>query len=422
MTKRVLSLFSGCGGMDLGFEGEFEVIKECVNLDMHKDWVAKRKRGQILLRRNSFDTVFANDILPEAKAAWAPYYGKRGKDESRFHLESIVDLVKLSKKGEFSFPRAIDVVTGGFPCQDFSLSGKRRGFSSHKNHLGEISAEQDCPTMENRGRLYIWMREVINLVKPKVFIAENVKGLVMLGDVKNIIENDFRTIDKEGFLVIPARVLSSADYGVPQNRERVFFFGFNKKYLKQSAITALSSIRIDEEYDPYPKPTHYRVLTNDRALFPEKKMKPYVSVEIALRGLKEPHLEKKDLSQKKYSKARYYGIRQQGNREVKLNDVGPTIRAEHHGNIEFRRLSIEHGGKYHDELAKGLVERRLTVRECARIQTFPDDYEFVREPGGSDTPITSSSAYKLIGNAVPPFFAYHIAKRLEYLWERLFRE
>lgn len=67
----------------------------------------------------------------------------------------------------------------------------------------------------------------------------------------------------------------------------------------------------------------------------------------------------------------------QGQTEVKLNSVGSTIRSEHHGNIEYRRLSIEHGGKYIEEFNQGMAERRLTLRKCTRIQTFPDDYEFI---------------------------------------------
>ena len=109
------------------------------------------------------------------------------------------------------------------------------------------------------------------------------------------------------------------------------------------------------------------------------------------------------------------GRRLQGQSEVSLDRPGPTIRAEHHGNIEYRRLSKSHGGQS-EEIKKGLPERRLSVRECARIQTFPDNYEFVR-PGA----VSASDAYRLIGNAVPPLLAYRLAARLDAVWYEVFK-
>ena len=110
----------------------------------------------------------------------------------------------------------------------------------------------------------------------------------------------------------------------------------------------------------------------------------------------------------------------QGQTEVRLDSIGPTIRSEHHGNIEYRRLSSEHGGTHIEELSANLPERRLTVRECARIQTFPDDYEFVFEKKEDVCGVSASNAYKIIGNAVPPLLGYNIAKRLEKNWELYF--
>ena len=114
------------------------------------------------------------------------------------------------------------------------------------------------------------------------------------------------------------------------------------------------------------------------------------------------------------------GARLQGQNEVKLDGVGPTIRSEHHGNIEFRRLSLQNGGTHSQELAAGLQERRLTVRECARIQTFPDSYEFIIKKTKEQKGLSSSDAYKIIGNAVPCVLAYNIAKNIEQKWNNYF--
>jgi len=113
----------------------------------------------------------------------------------------------------------------------------------------------------------------------------------------------------------------------------------------------------------------------------------------------------------------------QGQTEINLKSIGPTIRAEHHGNIEFRRLSAKNGGKIISEINnKKLIERRLTPRECALIQTFPPDYDFVIPSSGNRFFISPSAAYKIIGNAVPPLLAYHIAKRIEKLWDIYFNK
>ena len=411
----VLSLFSGCGGMDLGFEGGFRVLDASVNTDINEHWHIRRESGGwVYLPKNRFHTVFANDIRPDARRTWIEFFAKYGIPKSDYHNQSIVDLVKLQKSNQhIIFPKNVDVVTGGFPCQDFSIAGKRKGFDSDKSHTGKVK-ENDVPSIESRGQLYMWMREVISLTKPKIFIAENVKGLTNLKDVKEIIERDFASVCDGGYLVVPARVLLAANYGVPQSRERVIFYGFKKSELRPEALAALSNPIIDAKYDPYPIMTHKE--TGDK----EQKIRPFVTLRQAFIGLQEPK-DAEDVDQRKYSKAKYMGKHCQGQTEVNLNGIGPTIRSEHHGNIEYRRLSLEHGGKNIEELSAGLTERRLTIRECARIQTFPDEYKFVLPATDEEKGTSASDAYKLIGNAVPPLLAYHIAKRIEDNWNLYFK-
>jgi DNA (cytosine-5)-methyltransferase 1 len=382
--KTVISLFSGCGGMDLGFEGGFFTHPKSVK---NRLWIDEYgENGQVKLKQTGFETIFACDIKPSAKKAWEAYF-----DRDVFHLESIVDLVKKAKTGEFEFPSA-DVVTGGFPCQDFSVAGKRNGLKSTKGH--DMST-LDEPSVESRGMLYYWMREVVSLVKPKVFIAENVKGLVSLADVKETIVEDFRSV-AGGYIVLDPQVLHAGEYGVPQSRERVIFIGIRKDTLSFEALEGLQNGSLN--YNPYPKKTH------------SLKVEIVTAMDV-LCDLSEPE-HSEDVSQQFYSKAKWYGKHCQGQTEVNLKGLAPTIRSEHHGNIEFRRLSLENGGKIEDEF--DLPQRRLSVRECARIQTFPDDFAFVGNG------VCGSAAYKLVGNAVPPLLAYHIAKRLDELWESFF--
>lgn len=410
---RVLSLFSGGGGMDIGLEGGFIVPRICINEDLADMYIdSYLSKDLAVLRKTRFKTVFANDIFKDARNCWTNYFSKRGVTPKIFRSESIVDLVRQHKMGNKIFPDDIDVVTGGFPCQDFSVAGKRNGFSSHKNHKGELIVES-VPTIETRGMLYMWMKEVIEITQPKIFIAENVKGLVNLDDVKDVIQKDFASAGKNGFIVLSPRVLHAADYGVPQSRERVIFIGINKRFLSKELIKVLDSGDIPIHLDPYPKPTHAYTESND-------SLPASVKLRSIFRLLKEPE-HSSDISQQHYSKAKYMGAHCQGQTEVKIDSIGPTIRAEHHGNIEYRRLSLDRGGKLEKEITQGKVERRLTVRECGLIQTFPIDYEFVIPSTSKGKFIVSpSQAYKVIGNAVPPLLAFNIAIRLEELWNTFF--
>jgi DNA (cytosine-5)-methyltransferase 1 len=405
----VASLFAGCGGMDLGFEGDFRVLRRSV--EDRKELVSRSRANFVKLPPTSFHTIFSCDVAKSTKVAWESYFHNvRGAEADVFHLESIVDVVKNLRSGSNGYgllgPRRrslVDVVTGGFPCNDFSVAGKRLGFESNKSHRGNrsfLDDELDDPSVENRGMLYFWMKEFIAEVRPKVFYAENVKGLVSLGDAKRIIEHDFSSIGDSSYFVLPVKVLRAVEFGVPQTRERVIFIGIDKTQVKPTVLRHINETgHLPTHLDLYPTETHGDGIGRF----------PFVTAGEALHGLPEPS-NSKDPAHQSYSKAKYMG-KMQGQSEVRDDRPGPTIRAEHHGNIEFRRLSKENGGSN-----SGGPERRLSVRECARIQTFPDDFPFVI-PGK----LSASDGYRAIGNAVPPLLAWRLADRLDSVWDELFK-
>ena len=350
---KVCSLFSGCGGLDLGFE------------------LAKHSKLK-------FKTIWANDIHKICSQTH-----KKNFPNSKFICEDIwdYDLEKIPN---------CDIILGGFPCQDFSMlrgNEKRKGVKTR------------------RGNLYIKFVEAVKLKKPIMFIAENVKGLMNILNVKEIIQHDFACANGNGYIVLPPQVLHAAHYGVPQSRERVFFIGIKKSELRENILKEFEKEMVNIELSPYPEPSHSLSHSKIGFLLETVKLKDI------FKDIVEPELSS-DPSQMFYSKAKFMGRHCQGQREINPESISPTIRAEHHGNIEYRRLSIQNGGKIKNELSMGLPERRLTPRECALIQTFPPDYDFVIPQSGRKFFVSPSSAYKLIGNAVPPLFAKQIGKTI----------
>jgi DNA (cytosine-5)-methyltransferase 1 len=337
---KVLSLFSGMGGMDVGFAEQVIVHKHSVQPDYIMDDYSEVE-GFVNLKRLPFTTVFQNDILPEAKRI-----AELNKWNHNFHLKDIRDLLKEN----FAFPPA-DVVTGGFPCQDFSHAGKRQGFDA------------------DRGTLYQSYVELVKRVKPILFVAENVNGLLtMPGNPIQRIVADFTAVGYE----VKYQLLKCEEYGIPQTRWRVIIMG----------------IRLDKKKD---LPDDWNIISENKRACP---IRPY------FKHLQEPSVTT-DPAQQAYSKAARLE-KGQGQKEVGLDEFAPTMRAEHHGNIEFRRIK---GGK--NEAAE--EERRLSVREAALIQTFPPHCTLT-EPHK-----VSSKAYKPIGNAVPPLLGYIIARKVQQI-------
>lgn len=306
----VVSLFSGCGGLDLGFKGNFSFLGKKYN-------------------PRSFEIKWANDFDEKACTTFAKNFN------DPIVCGDIVQILKGNYPDLLSpkIPSNADIVLGGFPCQEFSLAGKRRGFRS------------------KRGLLYQSMVETVKRLRPAIFVAENVKGLLSMDDgeaIKTIIK-DFSALDYN----VVYKLHHAANFGVPQNRERVVIVGTDKK----------RNLPVFE----YPNSTHSK--------------EEWINLNQAIGDL--INIPEGKVNNHYWSKAKMFKGTQ-GNSIVSKDKIGPTMRAEHHGNIEF--------------LWTG--KRRLSAREAARIQTFPDDFIFYP---------STSSAYKQIGNAVPPVLGWHIA-------------
>lgn len=321
---KVVSTFTGCGGLDLG------------------------------LKEVGFEIVWANDFSEEAVETYRHNIG-----------DHIVhgDITQIDPFKDKSIPDA-DLVTGGFPCQDFSMIWKRPGLDG------------------KRGVLYENFRDFVAAKKPKAFIAENVKGLLTANQhraIKTIIE-ELEDVDP-GYIVKP-RLYNFAEYGVPQFRERVLIVG----------------IRRDTGFDfKHPAPTHG----------PRGEL-PYVTASEALAGVEKVPFNNNHMRQMPRTREILKRIPEGGNFTNIPKDDPYYVK----GMIShvYRRLDrnkpsttiIAGGGGgtwgYHYS-----EPRALTNRERARIQSFPDDFEFL----GSNTEVR-----RQIGNAVPPLGMHAVGRRL----------
>lgn len=296
---KVVSLFSGCGGMDLGFVGGFSLL-------------GKR------YSKNPFDILWANDFNEAACRTYARNVGKH------IHHGDIWKLIS-------QIPSEADVVIGGFPCQDISVNGKGLGVDG------------------KRSGLYRAMVEVISRTCPKVFVAENVKGLLMKHNAKSLerVLTDFKALGYD----VSFQLYNAANYGVPQSRERVIIVGTRPDIPKFQA----------------PKPTHNTQM--------------HVTVKQAIGDL----VAAPENVESNHIWSRANKSAEQGSRRMVADRPGYTIRAECHGNIHF-----------HYELP-----RRISMREAARLQSFPDKFIF-------DSKLRETE--RQVGNAVPPVLAWHIAR------------
>lgn len=380
---KVVSLFSGCGGLDLGF----------IN--------------------SGFEIIWANDFFPEAVETYKKNIGD--------HINSR----DISKVKSSNIPSDFDVLLGGFPCQGFSIANKKRSMKDERNFL---------------------YREMIRIVKdkkPKVFLAENVKGLLSMhnGKVIEMIVDDFKKI---GYRV-DYKLLNSADYGVPQQRERVIIIGnrigvknifpeetHKGKHVKvKDVVSDLANLRTRDLPFVYNGKNIYnhvaRLNVHDK--FWGRKYK--ISQHEICDYLKYWR-NKKGVSTKKVDE--YFGYAHTaGHWFRKDNNSGSIPKPEDWWklkqllgfddkydkkvtelelkDIKFEQsLRINNWNKPSDTITATGPEihpnrkRRMSVRECARIQTFPDNFVFYGSIG---------NMYKQIGNAVPVLLAEKLAKSIK---------
>jgi len=394
MSYSLVSLFTGCGGMDLGF------------------------------KQAGFDVLWANDFFYDATETY------------KLNLGNHIHLGDITKVPSSQIPNDFDVLTGGFPCQGFSIANSKRSMSDQRNFL------------------YKELLRVIEDKKPKVFVAENVKGLLSMEDglVLEMILDDFK---KLGYTV-DYRVLTASDYGVPQNRERVIIMGnrigkenlfpepthIDSKYQTlfdfdrkpkisvKEAISFLSNVRVRsisfnlngvEIHNHEARMNVSDVFMKRKYEIDQKEIADYlkqwrVKAGISVKEIDEklgylhtaPHWFRKDVYGSVPSAQDWIELKTLLNFDSTYDE---QILSFEEKKIEFdQMLRISNWETPSDTItASGPEihpnkERRLSVRECAILQSFPMDFKFT----GS-----ISNMYKQIGNAVPPLLAYHIGMRVK---------
>ena len=337
----VLSLFSGCGGLDLGFElaGLALAIGESKALKAFKE-----KESYFKNRSKSFvHYIYSNDIFAEASESYKENF------TNDIFLDS-TDIRKIS-----NFPKS-DIVLGGFPCPGFSEAGPRL-------------------VDDERNFLYLHFIRCLLQSKPKIFVAENVKGMLTLGNgevFKQIVE-DFAAA---GY-VVHHKLLDASKYDVPEVRERVILVG----------------IRTDlKDTFKYPEETR------------GKDKEPVLTLKDAIWDLRDNPGE--------YFKGDYSSIFMSRNRKKSWNEPSFTIQASgRQAPIHPDGAPMVHVGKDKYEFSDGKENnRRLSVKEIARIQTFPDWFYFSKGFSKKSNNAKLDLIYKQIGNAVPVMLGYHVGK------------
>lgn len=334
---KIIDLFCGIGGLSLGFEqAGFEVISA---IDMWKDAI-------VTYNHNRKEKV--------AKV----------KTVEDFNVNELPDLIKKHH---------ITGIIGGPPCQGFSTVGKR---------------QIDDP----RNKMYLEFYKAVKLASPDFFLIENVKGMLTLNKgafVKDLVEKF--GLDGLGY-TISYKLLNAADYGIPQNRYRVFYVGIK-----------------DKIFD-FPKPIDYKLTAKDGisdlegATSEHYGSDPQNKFQATLRaGVKKP-LNQDYTNHSEQTISIISQVPDGGN----IRDLPAEIWKVRKYNKAFERMgthkpsnTIDTGHRNYFHYSEPRIP---TVRESARIQSFPDDFEIIG---------TRGSQYKQVGNAVPPMLAKIIATKIK---------
>ena len=330
-----IDLFCGCGGFSYGFQqAGFDMV---LGIDMWKD-------ATVTYQHNFPNACVINDDITNISA------------------DDILSRLGMNADD-------IDVIIGGPPCQGFSVSGKRM---------------IDDP----RNKLYKSFVGLVDQIRPKVFVMENVPGLIRLfgGKVKEQVLNDFSSL---GYRV-KVQQLSSDDYGVPQQRKREFFVGVNEKKIPTNVKfererVIIVGIRNDlndvMEYE-FPKETNKNNWVPLSVAVPKLaiEQEKYYFSERAVQGMK---------NAKNNMKRRLY---------QDLNKPCLTVTSH------LAKVSLNSRDPVLLVNPEKELYRRFTPLEAARIQSFPDEFIFA----GSET-----DAYRQIGNAIPPVMFWHISDSIK---------
>lgn len=319
----IVSLFSGAGGLDRGFEAA------------------------------GFKTIWANDY---DKDVWDTF--AKNFPDTYLDRRSIVDIPSEE------IPDSVGII-GGPPCQSWSEAGKLRGIDDH------------------RGQLFFEFIRILRDKQPLFFLAENVSGMLAQRHSKAF--ENIKNLFSQSNYNLSLELLNAADYCVPQDRKRVFFIG----------------IRNDLEKTYYfPTPLLEKKLLQD-VIWDLK--------DTALSAKDKNHSNKGDcyIENHEFLTGGFSSIYMSRNRVRNWNEVSFTIQAGgRHAPIhpQAPKMILVGKDKRIFAPAKEYLYRRLSVRECARIQTFPDNHVFYYD--------SLLSGYKMVGNAVPCKLAYFLAKNL----------